>query len=258
VESRQDPKPALTLGDVLYAGASSRLVAEREWVELVRSVAVGSQTALQSLFVRAQAAVYTLAMRITGQSAAAQEATLDTFQQVWRSAGRFDEQATTVLAWIMGHARARALHHSGGRSVRGPLGDPERPLLQAPERLRYRLAERIAQESHRVAILPPPFAWSEPDLREVAPGISCKLLANDQERHRISMLVRMLPGISYPPHAHAGREELHLLQGELWIEDRKLLPGDYNRAEAPSADAHVWSETGCACVLVTSTDDLLQ
>ena len=71
------------------------------------------------------------------------------------------------------------------------------------------------------------------------------------------MLVRLLPGVEYPAHTHAGLEELFLLDGELWIDDRKLYPGDYNRAEAPSGDKRVWSETGCTCVLITSTQDIL-
>ena len=29
------------------------------------------------------------------------------------------------------------------------------------------------------------------------------------------MLVRLAPGAAYPPHRHAGVEELHLLEGEL-------------------------------------------
>ena len=57
---------------------------------------------------------------------------------------------------------------------------------------------------------------------------------------------------------HAGVEELHLLDGELWIDDRKLYPGDYNRAEPGTADHRVWSETGCTCVLITSTRDVLR
>jgi anti-sigma factor ChrR (cupin superfamily) len=78
------------------------------------------------------------------------------------------------------------------------------------------------------------------------------------ERHRVSMLVRLAPGVDYPPHTHAGVEELHLLDGELWIDDRKLHPGDYNRAEPGSGDQRVWSETGCTCVLITSTRDRLR
>lgn len=82
-----------------------------------------------------------------------------------------------------------------------------------------------------------------------------KLLALDPDR--VSMLVRLAPGAEYPPHSHAGVEELHLLEGELWINDRKLYPGDYSRAEPGTSDTRVWSETGCMCVLVTSPRDVL-
>jgi hypothetical protein len=49
----------------------------------------------------------------------------------------------------------------------------------------------------------------------------------------------------------------HLLDGELWINGRKLVPGDYNYGAPGALDESVWSETGCTCVLVTSTEDLL-
>ena len=64
-------------------------------------------------------------------------------------------------------------------------------------------------------VLPPAHHWDEPAWEEVAPGIFCKLMANDTTRHRVSMLVRLLPGVEYPPHTHAGVEELFLLDGEL-------------------------------------------
>jgi hypothetical protein len=53
-------------------------------------------------------------------------------------------------------------------------------------------------------------------------------------------------------------EELHLLDGELWIEDRKLVPGGHNYGPPGHTDVRVWSETGCTCVLITSTEDALQ
>jgi anti-sigma factor ChrR (cupin superfamily) len=121
-----------------------------------------------------------------------------------------------------------------------------------------RLSQRIALETGGKPVEAPARGWVEPDWKVVAPGISCKLLATDRERHRISMLVRLEPGTDYPPHTHAGVEELHLLHGELWIDDRKLYPGEYNRAEPGTADARVWSETGCTCVLITSTQDELR
>jgi hypothetical protein len=130
-------------------------------------------------------------------------------------------------------------------------------VLRPSESLWSRLAERIGADPDATPLRPSVERWVEPPWREVAPGISCKLLATDAEKHRVSMLVRLGPGVDYPPHRHAGFEELHLLDGELWIDDRKLFPGDYNRAEAGTADKRVWSETGCTCVLITSTQDVL-
>jgi anti-sigma factor ChrR (cupin superfamily) len=91
----------------------------------------------------------------------------------------------------------------------------------------------------------------------VAPGISCKVLARDTGTDLVTLLVRLAPGTDYPPHRHGDREELHLLDGELIVNDRKLYPGDYLRAEAGTTDHRVWSETGCTCVLVTSSRDVI-
>jgi anti-sigma factor ChrR (cupin superfamily) len=130
-------------------------------------------------------------------------------------------------------------------------------VLRPSASLWSRLAARIALETGQ----PPkpagthPARWTKPDWKEVGPGISCKVLATDRVRARVSMLVRLAPGADYPPHTHAGVEELYLLDGELWINDRKFQPGDYYRAETGTADRRVWSETGCSCVLITSTRD---
>jgi anti-sigma factor ChrR (cupin superfamily) len=131
-------------------------------------------------------------------------------------------------------------------------------ILDPAPSLRDRLVRRIAEHTGGELDMPAQADWSEPEWEEVSPGIFCKLLANDPQAQRVSMLVRLLPNVEYPPHTHAGLEELHLLDGELWIDERKLLPGDYNRAEAPTSDKRVWSETGCTCVLITSTQDILR
>lgn len=128
-------------------------------------------------------------------------------------------------------------------------------VLSPPTMIWDRLVERIGLQTGGAEVAPR--SWVEPDWEDVAPGISCKLLATSREKDRVTMLVRLAPGAEYPPHTHAGVEELHLLNGELWIEDRKLLPGDYNRAEPGTTDKRVWSETGCTCVLITSPSDLL-
>ena len=128
-------------------------------------------------------------------------------------------------------------------------------ILCPSEGLWERLAARITEEAGGTPMLTRKERYSERAWEDVGPGISCKVLATDAERDRVSMLVRLEPGAAYPPHTHGGVEELHLLHGELWIEDRKLFPGDYNRAETGTSDQRVWSETGCTCVLITSTRD---
>ena len=139
------------------------------------------------------------------------------------------------------------------RLVSSPTG-----VLLPTSSLQARLAQRIADETGKKPVLPPTRRWSEPEWEQVAPGIECKKLATDAERHRVSMLVRLAPGASYPAHIHAGVEGLHLLDGELWIDERKLFPGDYNYGAAGESDERIFSETGCTCLLVTSTNDILR
>ena len=131
-------------------------------------------------------------------------------------------------------------------------------MLRPPTSLQGRLALRIAEETGKQPVPPPARQCSEPEWEQVAPGIECKQIATDMERHRVSMLVRLAPGASYPAHTHAGVEELHLLDGELWIDGRKLVPGDYNYGAPGAVDERVWSETGCTCVLITSTKDVMR
>lgn len=138
--------------------------------------------------------------------------------------------------------------------------------LPPPAPLWSSLVERIARTPQKKSTASPAPRvewsgaqhWHEPEWEEAAPGIRCKLLSTDTEGDRVSMLVRLAPGVAYPPHRHAGVEELYLLEGELWIEDRKLYPGDYNRAEPGTSDQRVYSETGCMCLLITSPSDQLR
>jgi hypothetical protein len=132
-------------------------------------------------------------------------------------------------------------------------------ILRPTTPLWGRLEAKLALEPGDEPIADAGEQWAgEPAWKDVAPGISCKLLATDTSTDMVSMLVRLAPDTAYPPHLHAGVEELFLLDGELWIEDRKLLPGDYNRGEPGTEDHRVWSETGCTCVLLTSYRDILR
>ena len=130
-------------------------------------------------------------------------------------------------------------------------------VLRPAESLWGRLANRIATETGTQPLAPPLEASDKPEWEEAAPGIHVKILAKNAEIDSVSMLVRLDPGTDYPAHRHAGIEELHLLHGVLMVDDRTLYPGDFIHAEAGSEDHRVWSETGCTCFLMTSTEDAL-
>jgi anti-sigma factor ChrR (cupin superfamily) len=144
------------------------------------------------------------------------------------------------------------------RAEVGALVRREPDVLRPSAPLWEQVAARISGEAGAARPTAERQRWIEPEWSEVAPGISCKILAIDLERRRVSMLVRLAPRTDYPPHRHAGLEELHLLEGVLIVDDKTLHPGDYLRSELDTADARVYSETGCMCVLVTSIDDELR
>ena len=129
----------------------------------------------------------------------------------------------------------------------------------APAAIWDQLAQRITTDSSEANdSADSRWQWHEPAWREASPGLTYKILAADEARGRVSLMVRLAPGASYPPHRHSGVEVLHLLDGELWIDDRKLLPGYFNRCEPGTSDQRVWSDTGCTCVLITSARDELR
>jgi quercetin dioxygenase-like cupin family protein len=130
-------------------------------------------------------------------------------------------------------------------------------VLRPAESLWGRLAERIASEAGTRAFAPPLKMPTKPEWEEAATGIHVKILARNEGIDSVSMLVRLDPGTDYPAHKHAGTEELHVLHGILKVDERTLYPGDFIHSEADSVDHRVWSETGCTCFLMTSTEDAL-
>ena len=166
-------------------------------------------------------------------------------------AGEVAAAEAQVAACAECRQELEALRRIVGSFVSWPT-DVLRPAVSLWDRVAQRIATETGLEPVRV-----PQRRPEPEWQDAAPGISCKLLATDTERRRVSMLVRLAPGTDYPPHRHAGIEELHLLHGELMVDAKKLYPGDYIRAEAGTVDHRVWSETGCTCVLLTSIEDII-
>jgi len=76
---------------------------------LVKRLVARDQTALSTLYDRYASIVYALALRITRNSAEAEEVVVDSFWQIWQQAERYDHTRGQVGAWIFTIARSRAL-----------------------------------------------------------------------------------------------------------------------------------------------------
>lgn len=98
-----------TLGGLLYAQKAHDFVPESDWVQLVRAIGAGDQDALHALYQRTHRIVFTLIVRITHDSATAEELTVDVFYGVWRRAAQYDATTGTVLGWMLNQARSRAI-----------------------------------------------------------------------------------------------------------------------------------------------------
>lgn len=105
-QQKSEPR---TLGDLLYADKARIRVQEKEWLELVRSIAAGDQAALQSLYEQTHRIVFTLIVRIVDNRETAEELTVDVFYDVWRKASSYDPENGSVVGWIMNQARCRAI-----------------------------------------------------------------------------------------------------------------------------------------------------
>ncbi|CUS34404.1 hypothetical protein COMA1_11681 [Candidatus Nitrospira nitrosa] len=93
---------------------------------------------------------------------------------------------------------------------------------------------------------------SEGAWREIAQGVTAKLLAFDPVSRRTTTLLRFLPGTSYAPHRHAAVEELYVLEGGCSIASREMAVGDYHRAEAGTVHHDTSTEEGCLLLVISS------
>jgi RNA polymerase sigma-70 factor (ECF subfamily) len=72
-----------------------------EEVALLTAIAGGDRPALRELYSRYSAPLYTLAVRLVGDSGAAEEILQDTFVKIWRHAGNFDARKSRPFTWAV-------------------------------------------------------------------------------------------------------------------------------------------------------------
>jgi RNA polymerase sigma-70 factor, ECF subfamily len=100
--------------------------------ELMTLVERRDADAFAVLYDRHATAAYSLAHRIVGERALAEDVTQEAFLSLWRSGARFDAARGSVRSWTLGIVRNRAidaLRRSAGRAPKLDLDDEE--LLDA-------------------------------------------------------------------------------------------------------------------------------
>ncbi len=85
-------------------------------------------------------------------------------------------------------------------------------------------------------------AASEEGWQAIAAGVDVKLLRRDGEL--ISCFVRLAPGGLLPAHRHTSDEECLMLNGDAFLGDLLLTPGDFHLAPAGSEHGQVSSDGG--------------
>lgn len=93
--------------------------------------------------------------------------------------------------------------------------------------------------------------------RELAPGVTAKVLSFDTVSRRATTLLRIAPGTSYVPHRHTETEELFVLEGGCRIAGREMTVGDYHRAEAGTEHHDTSSDDGCLLLIISSPQNEL-
>jgi RNA polymerase sigma-70 factor, ECF subfamily len=79
------------------------------WNQCIQRAARGDQQGLADLYDQSSRLVYSVALRIAGNPADAEEITLDVYSQVWKLAKDYTPERGSASAWLVMMARSRSL-----------------------------------------------------------------------------------------------------------------------------------------------------
>lgn len=96
--------------------------------ETMARLADGDLGALDQLYERHGAMAFSIAVRITGDRAAAEDVVQEAFLGAWRNAVRYEDARGTVRTWLLSIVHHRAIDAIRRRRPTSELPDPQAPV----------------------------------------------------------------------------------------------------------------------------------
>jgi RNA polymerase sigma-70 factor (ECF subfamily) len=144
---------------------SKRELSGRSDPDLAAGLVAGEIDAMDVLFTRYSRLAYSLALRILGDPARAEDVVQDAFVRVWKRASSFDPQRGSLRTWLLTVVRNCAIDNLRGSShereelelqidvrAEGEGSNPWREVSQSLERQAVRDALRVLPGEQRQAI----------------------------------------------------------------------------------------------------------
>jgi RNA polymerase sigma-70 factor (ECF subfamily) len=95
-------------------------------LSLILAISSGDESAMAALYDRYSSIVYSVALRVLGDTAAAEDVLQEVFMQLWRNPGVFNSSRGNLGAWLAVIARNRAID---GLRKRRPETDVEELIV---------------------------------------------------------------------------------------------------------------------------------
>jgi RNA polymerase sigma-70 factor (ECF subfamily) len=102
---------------------------------LIAAIATGDEAAFREVYDLRASRLFGIALRITRQAPLAADAVQDAFLELWRNAGRFDEQRGNPDIWLASLVRYRALDMTRRRGREVSDEDVPEPVDSEPDPL---------------------------------------------------------------------------------------------------------------------------
>jgi RNA polymerase sigma-70 factor (ECF subfamily) len=139
-----------------------RVLADEELMQLVRA---GDAQAFEIVFDRHSGAAFSLAYRMCGRQAMAEDIVQEAFVSLWRSGARYDATRGSVRTWVLSVVRNRTIDAFRRESAKGSRDVSEEGLAErmaAPELTDTEVERRDEARQVRKALIELP-----PDQRQV-------------------------------------------------------------------------------------------